>query len=486
MGIFKYMQLYHTYTMVKIRRTVHVKHDNGHLLGGLLHYVSAASNHAAKGYRRGVRGKELYHMSVHRTGVYQSRFADYIVREIHGSHRAWRTHKLEDLHARAPHYHNATAQTDRFEMAFDETSKRWDGSPAIRVAIYGRGRPDRPRQSWMAFHVPPYVVERLTEPGVIPKTVRLGRDEIYVTYEMDVPDREPISWAGLDMNAGNNTYAYPNGMTSVVWNNYAREYNAACSKVLRVRRRGDKRIMAKCTEKAWGTYHNRVGDHMRQEAKALASAGCGVGYEVLNIHRLYTKDGRTAPFVRGRLKTTLNVGRRRRAISNAQEAAGLPHIGVDPAGTSAKCLECGKKLKRATVQQKGARNMWCQPCRAIRERDGNGSANILFRTVMALAMEHMGSTGPARGVTLPHIVSMLRGALADPRMPGNRRSTLSDVLRLLEGRSAGADWRLPGAHKPGRRNPAGGKLVGGSGVGGSGRDGPGPPNAAKLRVMDYA
>ena len=216
---------------------------------------------------------------------------------------------MADQHARAPHYRNGVAQTDHFELAFDYTSKRWNGSPAIHVTIYGRGRPKR---SWMAFRVPPYVVERLTELGVIPKTVRLDRDEIYITYEKGVPDREPASWAGMDMNAGNNTYAYPNGMTSVVWNDYAKEYKTACNKVLRVRRRDDARIMTKYTEKAWGTYRNRVRDHMCKEAKAFASAGCGVGYEDLSIHKLYTKDSHTTPFVRGRLKTTLNVGRRRR------------------------------------------------------------------------------------------------------------------------------------------------------------------------------
>ena len=80
--------------MVKITRTVHVKHNNGHLLDGLLHYVMAASNHTAKAYRRGVRDKGLYRAAVHRTHVYQSRFADYIVRSVFGSHKAWRTHKL--------------------------------------------------------------------------------------------------------------------------------------------------------------------------------------------------------------------------------------------------------------------------------------------------------------------------------------------------------------------------------------------------------
>ena len=65
---------------MKIRRTVHVRHANGHLLGGLPHYVSAASNHTSKAYRKGIRGRALYGMAVHRTGVYRSRFADYMIR----------------------------------------------------------------------------------------------------------------------------------------------------------------------------------------------------------------------------------------------------------------------------------------------------------------------------------------------------------------------------------------------------------------------
>ncbi|MBI1658792.1 MAG: hypothetical protein IS632_08510, partial [Thaumarchaeota archaeon] len=77
--------------MGKIRRTVHASHDKGRLLGGLLHYVAAASNHTSKGYRRDARGKDLYRMAAHRTGIYQTRFAEYIVRDVLGSHKAWRT-----------------------------------------------------------------------------------------------------------------------------------------------------------------------------------------------------------------------------------------------------------------------------------------------------------------------------------------------------------------------------------------------------------
>ena len=282
--------------MGKIRRTVHVPHDKGRLLGGLLHYAVAASNHAARGYRAGARGKELYRMAAHRTGVYQTRFADYIIREIHGDHKAWRTNKLVEPHARAPHYRNGVARTDRFKLVFDEASELWDGSPAIHVAIYGKGSPGRP---WMVFRVPPYMVERLTKPGVVPKTVQLDRDEIYVTYERTVPDREPTVWAGIDMNAKNNTYAYANGMTGTVWNDYGREYNRAHSKIQRVRRLGDARITEKCTRKAWKKYRNRTKDHMGKEARACARAGCGVGFEDLKTHRLYTKDRKMSPYVRG-------------------------------------------------------------------------------------------------------------------------------------------------------------------------------------------
>ena len=92
--------------MAKITRAIPVKHGNGHMLGGLLHYVQAASNHAAKAYRKGARGKELYRAAAHRTNLFQSpisvsRFADYIVRDVYGSHKSWHTHKISELHARA-------------------------------------------------------------------------------------------------------------------------------------------------------------------------------------------------------------------------------------------------------------------------------------------------------------------------------------------------------------------------------------------------
>ena len=102
-------------------------------------------------------------MAVHHTGVYRSRFADYVILDVQGSHRAWRTNRLADPHIQTPHHHDAVAQTDCFEIAFNDSSKRWNGSPATHVAIYGNGRPNQP---WMAFHVPPYIVERLIGRGV--------------------------------------------------------------------------------------------------------------------------------------------------------------------------------------------------------------------------------------------------------------------------------------------------------------------------------
>ena len=468
--------------MAKITRTIPVKHGNGHILGGLLHYVQAASNHAAKAYRKGARGKKLYRAAAHRTKVYRSRFADYIVRDVYGSHRSWRTHKLSEPHARALHYHNPVAQTDQFETAFDDTAKRWNGSPAIHVAIYGRGRPDRP---WMAIPVPPFVVKRLAKPGVTPKTARIDRGHIYVTYEERVPDREPVMWAGVDMNAGNNTYAFPDGTTTVERNDYSRQYNRACTRILRVRRRGDNRVMAKYQTKAWDAYKNRVRDHTRKEARRYADAGVAVGYEELTIHRLTIRGNGMAPFPRGRQKTVLNTGQRKRAHRNAAESAGLPSAGVDPHGTSARCFMCGGKLKRSASWTKRERNMWCQPCGAIRERDCNAGANVMFRAIFGLVVAATGLVGAAeRSMTLPAIMSLLGEAIRCPDISGRDHSTLTNIMRLIGGRSAGAEWHLPGAHKPGRQSPAGGEPVGGPGVSGLGRSGPGPPNAAKL--CDYA
>ena len=123
-----------------------VNHDMGPVLLGLLHYIVAASNCASKGYRAGMRGPALTKLATHHTGVYQARFASYIVRSVIGNHRAWRTNRLLNIHCRAPRYRNAMAQTDLFKLVFSPKHKLWDGLPAIHVAVYGRGRKNR---KWM-------------------------------------------------------------------------------------------------------------------------------------------------------------------------------------------------------------------------------------------------------------------------------------------------------------------------------------------------
>ena len=88
------------------------------------------------------------------------------------------------------------------------------------------------------------------------------------------------------------------GTVIAVQNDHVKEYSKAGIKVLRVKQRGDARIMRQCEQKAWDTYGNRVHNSVCVEARATASAGYGIGYEVLRIHRLYTENGRIAPFVR--------------------------------------------------------------------------------------------------------------------------------------------------------------------------------------------
>ena len=94
-------------------------------------------------------------------------------------------------------------------------------------------------------------------------------------------------------------------------------------------------------------------------------------------------------------------------------------------------------------------------------------------------------------MSLRYTLALLKEALLYFDTSRREYQTLSNIMRLLEGRSAdtqwrllGADWHLLGAHKPGRRSLADGELVGGSGVGGLSRNGPGPPNVAKL--CEYA
>ena len=295
----------------------------------------------------------------------------------------------------------------------------------------------------MAIPVSPFVVERLAKPGVTPKTVRLDRGHIYVTYEEQVPDREPVTWAGVDMNVGNNTYAFPDGTTTVERNDYSRQYNRACTKILRVRRRGDNRVMAKYQNKAWDTYKNRVRDHTRKEARRYVDAGVAVGYEELSIHRLTVRGNGMAPFPRGRQKTVLNTGQRRRAHRNAAGSAGLPSAGVDPHGTSAKCFMCGGKMKRSTSWTKPEH----RPAKARPQERGR------------VRRAAVGRRGPARHVgkvfhvrredEALHIVDQKRAQHVVPAMPRRTRAGLQ----------RGGQHHVPYHIWPG----CGGYRVGGSG-----------------------
>ena len=93
---------------------------------------------------------------------------------------------------------------------------------------------------------------------------------------------------------------------------------------------------------------------------------------------------------------------------------------------------------------------------------------------------------PERARTRRHAAGHTGHAARYSRPSGHYRPaenhTIQHLAAVGEGRSAGAEWRLPEAHEPGRRNPAGGEPAGGPGADGTGRNGPGPPDAAKLCV----
>ena len=139
------------------------------------------------------------------------------------------------------------------------------------------------------------------------------------------------------------------------------------------------------------------------------------------------------------MKSTLNPGQKRRALVNAVESEGLPYRGVDPAGTSAGCFACNQKLERSTMPRvRNVRDMWCRICRCIRERDANAGINILIRTIQALIIDATGQSGH-QTVKLDTILRLLNGAIANPSVTRQQKIMFSDILRLLEGRSADTD-----------------------------------------------
>ena len=70
------------------------------------------------------------------------------------------------------------------------------------------------------------------------------------------------------------------GGVVVKYNDFQRQYNRACSKIPRVKRRSDVRVMAKYQQKAWSTYRNRVKNALGVEARQTAIPGLVWGMRI--------------------------------------------------------------------------------------------------------------------------------------------------------------------------------------------------------------
>lgn len=110
--------------------------------------------------------------------------------------------------------------------------------------------------------------------------------------------------------------------------------------------------------------------------------------------------------------------------------------GGDQTGMSARCFACNGNLECLTIRQvRNVRNVWHHLCRCILERNANAGGNILFRTMVTLITETTGQTGaPNRHTT--HRTMPVERVNCQPPYYTATKITLSDTLRLLDGRSA--------------------------------------------------
>jgi len=163
----------------------------------------------------------------------------------------------------------------------------------------------------------------------------------------------------------------------------------------------------------------------------------------------------------------------------SSDAAGMlvPATGVSnrsfsaarrPARDSPACLDVHRmyRARRQIEALRGAASGQAQhavPAMLLREWDVNAGANILFRTIAVLVMECTGNTGSAERHAAGRHVAAERGGCRSP-YHGTSKITTCNTLRLLEGRSAGAEWRPSGAQTKApefRRRRAGGRIRGG-------------------------
>ena len=80
---------------------------------------------------------------------------------------------------------------------------------------------------------------------------------------------------------------------------------------------------------------------------------------------------------------------------------------------------------------RNGRDMGCQTCRCIRERDANAVVNILICTIQALIIGATGQTG-RQTAEINTLRCLLGEAIANPCITRQHKIMFSDILRLLE------------------------------------------------------
>jgi putative transposase len=231
-----------------------------------------------------------------------------------------------------------------------------------------------PIEAWKYLFIPltGYVLEKI-------KNVKLGSititdDKIIISYSMDIPEKKPDIFLGIDRNLGNVTTYDSKGKHFVYDLSKAQKIISSYNEVKSKFRHNDSRIRKKIFQKYGKLQKNRVHNILHCTSKKIVSQNSGIIMEDLKgIRKLYRKGNGQGRKYRGRLNSWSFYEMQRQIMYKARWL-GLSVEYVKAGRTSSKCAIC-----RSRLVPEEHRMMFCPVCKRCTDRDINAAHNILLR-----------------------------------------------------------------------------------------------------------
>lgn len=224
-----------------------------------------------------------------------------------------------------------------------------------------------------------HVQEILSETGITMRSFSLTKTTATICYSKNIDQIKTIGVAGVDRNLRNIAYANPK--VGILYDvTKATEIVDNTQSIVRSFKRNDVRIRTALYAKYGRRRRNRINQLLHTVSKHIVKTARenmeGIAFEdIRNIRKMYQRGNGQSKTYRNNMNTW-SFSQIKRQIEYKAAWAGIPIIQLsrqDTRGTSRLCPQCGERLQEDRYLR---RQLWCNKCHRLMDRDLVAAMNI--------------------------------------------------------------------------------------------------------------